>query len=321
MTKEKIIPLLNKTFSTFSDDELPKGNFTFFRGKVRDLFDLGKHFLIVTSDRVSAFDRVLATIPCKGEVLNKLALFWFKQTQDILPNHIEKEVTGRTALVKKGDVIPVEVVIRGYLTGSAWRDYQAGKSVSGIELPSGLRFNEAFPEPLLTPSTKAEQGAHDEPVSEDEIIKRNLVSRDLWSEVKRAAFSLFKRGTELAKSRGLILVDTKYEFGIINGKLHLIDEVHTPDSSRFWYADDYKSLFEAGEKQKKVDKEFLRQWLMEEKNFMGDGDIPEIPDEIRVEVALRYIQAYELLTGESFDPDSRDPEKEKTTVFDELSKA
>lgn len=319
MEKEAIRPYLKKTFSGFKEDELPEGNFSFFKGKVRDIFDLGDEFLIVTSDRISAFDRVLATIPCKGEVLNRLALYWFGQTEDIIDNHIAEKISGRTVRVRKGKVLPVEVVIRAYLTGSAWRDYQKTGVVSGIKLPAGMKFNEKFPTPLFTPSTKAERGTHDEPISSEEVMQKKLVDPAVWKKVEEAAFSLFKRGTEIAKSRGLILVDTKYEFGILDGKPVLVDEVHTPDSSRFWFADTYQELFETGEKQRKIDKEFLRQWLMEEKNFMGDGDIPDIPDEIRLEVASRYIQAYELITGEAFVPEDLDPDSEKKRILSIIS--
>jgi len=182
-----------------------------------------------------------------------------------------------------------------------------------------MKFNEKFPEPLFTPSTKAERGTHDEPISSEEVIRRQLVDPDVWKKVEAAAFALFQRGTEIARNRGLLLVDTKYEFGILDGKPFLVDEVHTPDSSRFWFADTYQELFETGEKQRKIDKEYLRQWLMEEKKFMGDGDIPDIPDEIRLEVASRYIQAYELITGEAFSPEDLDTESEKQRIMSIIS--
>jgi phosphoribosylaminoimidazole-succinocarboxamide synthase len=251
--------------------------------------------------------------------LNRLALYWFDQTRDIIDNHIAEKVSGRTVKVQKGEVLPVEVVIRAYLTGSAWRDYEKTGIVSGIELPSGMKFNERFPEPLFTPSTKAERGTHDEPISSEEVIQQKLVDPAVWKEVEEAAFKLFQRGTDIARSRGLLLVDTKYEFGIHDGKPFLVDEVHTPDSSRFWFADTYEELFDSGEKQRKIDKEYLRQWLMEEKKFMGDGDIPDIPDDIRLEVASRYIKAYELITGEEFIPEDLSPEEEKERIFSHLS--
>jgi phosphoribosylaminoimidazole-succinocarboxamide synthase len=293
---------------------------------VRDIFTIkssvsgGEQLVIVTSDRFSAFDRVLTTIPCKGEVLNRISLFWFEQTRDIVPNHILKPVYARSVLVNKNQVLPIEVVVRGYLTGSAWRDYQAGKSISGIKLPQGLRFNERFREPLFTPTTK-ETAGHDRPISKEDIVKEGLLSARILEKVEKTALALFKRGTELLARQGLILVDTKYEFGLAGDELYLIDEVHTPDSSRFWYADTYEALFARGEKQRELDKEYLRRWLMEERNYMGDGPIPEIPDEIRIDVAERYIKAYELITGETFEAHSRDKAGEEAAVFQALSEA
>ena len=281
-------------------EKLPSGK-TPLRGKVRDIVDLGDSLLITTSDRVSAFDRVLSTIPCKGEVLNQLALFWFRKSRKILPNHILEEVTPRTVQVRKCAVFPVEVVVRGYLTGSAWRDYTAGRAVSGISLPAGMRSDQAFSEPLLTPSTKAEQGLHDEPISSEQIVSTGLVEEGIWRRVEKAALELFRLGTRECAARGLILVDTKYEFGLLDGELILVDEIHTPDSSRFWFTDSYRSRFEAGESQRKLDKEYLRQWLMSE-GFRGDGEAPEIPDEVRLETAKRYVEAFERITGTAFVP-------------------
>ena len=279
------------------------------RGKVRDIIDLGSRLLIVTTDRISAFDRVLSTIPCKGEVLNRISLFWFGKTADIIPNHVERAVSARSVLVRKCELVPVEVVVRGYLTGSAWRDYRKGKDISGIRLPEGMRFNERFEEPLVTPSTKAERGVHDEPISEERLVSEGIVAEELWKKIRDTALSLYRRGSEVAAERGMILVDTKYEFGLYDGELILVDEIHTPDSSRYWYRDTYQELFERGEPQRKLDKEYLRQWLIG-KGFMGDGEIPEIPDEVRVEVAWRYIKAYETVTGEAFRPESGGVEEE-----------
>jgi len=288
------------------------------RGKVRDIFDIGNYLLIVTTDRISAFDRVLSTIPYKGEVLNRISLFWFKNTKDIINNHIAEEVTPRSVLVRKCQVIPIEVVVRGYLTGSAWRDYKSGKTVSGIQLGREMTFNEKFHEPIVTPSTKSERGIHDEPVSETVILERGIVSQKLWKQIKDTALKLFARGTDIAAENGLILVDTKYEFGLLDNELVLIDEIHTPDSSRYWYTDTYEKLFKAGEKQNKLDKEYLRQWLME-LGFMGDGRIPAIPDEIKAEVAWRYIKAYETITGEEFIPLSKGAEEEQRVIAEKIS--
>lgn len=316
MTREKIVSYLNTVFSGFDPDDFPPGT-SLYKGKVRDVVSLDKEMLIVTSDRISAFDRVLSTIPCKGEVLNLLALYWFEKTRDILPNHIIEKVSPRSVRVKKCQVLPIEVIVRGYLTGSAWRDYTEGKSVSGIEIPRGMRFNQKFDTPLLTPSTKAEQGLHDEPISSGDIVARGLVAEPLWRQVEESALALFKRGSELLAQKGLLLVDTKYEFGILDGKLVLVDEIHTPDSSRFWFADTYEHLFESGEKQRKIDKEYLRQWLME-KDFMGHGEAPEIPEEVRIEVAWRYIQAYQLITGTDFTPSALPAEEEKALILSRM---
>ncbi|MBT3274060.1 MAG: phosphoribosylaminoimidazolesuccinocarboxamide synthase [Spirochaetales bacterium] len=317
MEKRGIGEFLNSAFEGMSDEKI-LANQGFLRGKVRDIQDLGTRLLISTSDRISAFDVVLTTIPCKGEVLNGLANYWFDQTRDIIPNHIEKTVSARTVLVKKCDVLPVEVVVRGYLTGSAWRDYDEGKTVSGIPLPEGMKFNQRFEKPLLTPSTKAERGDHDEPISSAAIVERGLVEEELWRKVELTAHALFQRGSSMLTERGLILVDTKYEFGLLDGELILIDEVHTPDSSRFWFQDTYQELFDAGEKQRKIDKEYLRQWLME-KGYMGNGTPPAIPDEVKIEVAWRYVQAYQLITGTDFVPSGNSPEAEMELIRSYLS--
>ena len=316
MKREEISSFLDTVFSGFDDKDVPAGA-GLYKGKVRDVFNLSDEMVIVTSDRISAFDRILSTIPCKGEILNLMALYWFEQTGDIVPNHIIEKISSRSVRVKKCEVLPVEVIMRGYLTGSAWRDYQKGMDISGIKLPSGMKFNQKFDEPLLTPSTKAEHGDHDEPISSEEIVSRGIVEPGLWKEVETAARALFSRGSDLLAKRGLILVDTKYEFGLLDGKLVLVDEVHTPDSSRFWFADTYGELFLAGEKQRKIDKEYLRQWLME-RDYMGDGEPPVIPDEVRVEVAWRYIQAYQLITGSDFSPSGRTETQEKEVVLKAL---
>lgn len=308
---------LNETFNGFNVEDFPAGT-KIHTGKVRDIITHDGKLLITTSDRISAFDRILSTIPCKGELLNRMALFWFEKTKDIIPNHILKKVSARTILVKECKVLPVEVIVRGYLTGSAWRDYQAGKAISGITLPAGMKCDQKFEKPILTPSTKAEMGLHDEPISCEEILQRKLVPVNVWQQVEKAAFTLFERGTEIAARNGLILVDTKYEFGIdADGKVVLVDEVHTPDSSRYWYADTYERYFEEGKSQRKVDKEFLRQWLMD-RGFMGNGEAPEIPDEVRIEVAEKYINAFETITGIPFVPESLSAAEELKAVRNEL---
>ncbi len=283
------------------------------RGKVRDVVDLGQELLITTTDRISAFDSVLTTVPCKGEVLNTLSLFWFAATQDILPHHVLEELSPRTIRATKCAVLPFEVVVRGYLTGSAWRDYQAGAGVSGIRLPSGMRFNQKFEAPLLTPSTKEGTGTHDRPVSREEILASGKVDQRVWEKVEEAALALYRRGVEVAARRGLILVDTKYEFGMKGKTLMLVDEVHTPDSSRYWYGDTWERLFKAGEPQRELDKEYLRQWLIAQ-GWKGDGPSPAIPDDVRTEIAWRYITAWQTITGKSFVPRAADAREELVIV-------
>lgn len=316
MTRDKLAQHLETTFEGIDETLLPAG-LEFHRGKVRDIVETGENLILCTSDRISAFDRILTTIPCKGEVLNRMSVYWFRATEDIVENHLIDEISSRTVAVKKAEVLPVEVVVRNYLTGSAWRDYQANGRVSGIDLPPGMRFNEKFETPLLTPSTKAEIGTHDEPVSAQEVVERKLVDTGLWKEIESTALSLFERGRELAAERGLILVDTKYEFGLDKGRLVLVDEIHTPDSSRYWYADTYEELFENGEKQRKIDKEYLRQWLMEH-GFMGNGEPPVIPDEMRLNVAERYITALETITGVDFTSSGTLPESEMGLILEYL---
>jgi phosphoribosylaminoimidazole-succinocarboxamide synthase len=320
MKRHEIEEYLNRTVEKIHLDHFSGKKLSCVHGKVRDIYSIpselimgGKkgidYLLIFTSDRISAFDKVLTTIPLKGEVLNRISIFWFDKTCDIVENHIVRQVSARAVLVKRYNVLPVEVVIRGYLTGSAWRDYQSGKSISGIKLPEGMRFNEKLPKPLFTPSTKEERGKHDIPISREEIVEKGILSEDLLLKVERTALKLFERGSEVVRKQGLILVDTKYEFGLSGGDIVLIDELHTPDSSRFWYADTYEELFTKGDKQRKLDKEYLRQWLMEQ-GFKGDGEIPEIPDNVRIEVACRYIKAYEEITGKDFVPESKSVEDE-----------
>ncbi len=271
------------------------------RGKVRDVVTLGRELLITTTDRISAFDRVLGTVPCKGEVLNTLSLAWFSKTADIIANHVREEVSARTIRSVRCEVVPVEVVLRGYLAGSAWRDYAAGRPVSGIRLAPGMRQCQRLDAPILTPSTKEASGTHDRPVSRDEILSGNIVPRKTWERIEEAALALFARGTEVAASRGLLLVDTKYEFGSLDGEVLLVDELHTPDSSRFWYADSYAELFARGERQRELDKEYLRQWLMSQ-GWKGDGTPPVIPEEVRLETAWRYVTAWQTITGSPFSP-------------------
>ncbi len=304
---------MNNVFPGIEEHEFPIGAGC-SRGKVRDIADLGDEMIIITSDRISAFDRVLGLVPRKGEVLNRMSGFWFEKTRDICPNHLLEITSPRSMRVRKCSILPVEIIVRGYLTGSAWRAYQEGKSVSGISLPEGLKMNQQFPEPIITPTTKEEQGAHDRPVSGEEIVGSGLIPGKLWDEVQEKARALFMKGAEIAGGNGMILVDTKYEFGIIDGKLIIADEIHTPDSSRFWYANTYQELYDRGEKQRKLDKEYLRQWLMD-RGYMGDGDPPEIPEDVFLETGNRYIRAFTEITGKNFPENSLTFEAEKKKIL------
>ena len=302
-------------FAGFSADDAPHG-VGFIRGKVRDVFVLDRDLVISASDRISAFDRNLGLVPTKGELLTQLSAFWFDELLDICPNHLVSLAGPRVLHVRRCSVIPVEVVVRGYLTGSAWRDYHSGHPVSGIALPGGLRANERFDTPLVTPSTKEAVGAHDRPIAAAEIVDSGLVDAELWTRIEQTALALFARGTEICARAGLILVDSKYEFGLFDGVLTLVDEVHTPDSSRFWFAEDYLARFAAGEPQHALDKEHLRTWLLG-RGYQGEGDPPIIPDHLFAEVADRYRFAYETITGRKFTPDETNGEaqRQKTLLY------
>jgi phosphoribosylaminoimidazole-succinocarboxamide synthase len=273
-----------------------------YRGKVRDNYSRGDRIVMVTTDRVSAFDHVLGTIPFKGEVLSRLTAFWFEKVKDIAPTHLVDVPDPSVMVVKRAKALPVEIVIRGYITGSLWRDYQSGKAGAyGIEWAKGLKKDQRFDQAIITPSTKAEYGKHDEPISEAEILKQGLVTPEVWKEATAVAHRLFARGQEWAKTRGLILVDTKYEMGIADGKLVVIDEIHTPDSSRYWVADGYEDRFARGVEQQMLDKENIRQWLITEHGFSGHGTPPALTDDVRVMLSRTYLQLFERLTGQTFE--------------------
>jgi phosphoribosylaminoimidazole-succinocarboxamide synthase len=269
-------------------------------GKVRDIYDRdGKKFLI-TTDRVSAFDRVLGAIPYKGQTLNQLSAWWFEKVRDIVLNHVIDVPDPNVMAVREAETLPVEIIVRGYITGvtstSLWTLYAAGdRKPYGIPLPDGLQKDDRLPQPIITPTTKATGGAHDERLTRDEIIARGIVEKSLYEQVEESALAIFARGQEVAGNAGLILVDTKYEFGLIGGKLALIDEVHTPDSSRYWIQETYGKVDEP----ENFDKEFLRKWFAE-RGYRGDGVAPTMPDDFIAQVAQRYIAAYEKLTGEDF---------------------
>lgn len=284
------------------------GQTGFYKGKVRDVYFFPDKLVVIVSDRISAFDVVLPKpIPYKGQVLNQIASRFLNATRDIVPNWVASVPDPNVTIGKKCEAFPVEMVIRGYLAGHAWREYKAGKrSICGVPLPDGLKENDPLPAPIITPTTKAREG-HDEDISREDILKKNLVSEADYLTLEKYTRLLFQKGTEMAAERGLILVDTKYEFGKLNGEIFLIDEVHTPDSSRYFYQDGYKERQARGESQKQLSKEFVRQWLIEN-NFQGkEGQrVPEMTDEIITKISDRYIELYEHMTGEAFVKESTD---------------
>ncbi len=276
-----------------------------YEGKVRDNYTKGDRRVLIVSDRLSAFDRVIATIPFKGQVLNQMTEFWFKNTADIIAAHVQEYPDPNVMVGVECKALPVEMIVRGYITGvtttSAWYNYEKGvRNFCGNVLPEGLKKNQKFDKPIITPSTKAAHGEHDESISPADILAKGLLTEAQWNTIADASLKLYQRGVEIAAKQGIILVDTKYEFGIApDGRIVLIDEIHTPDSSRFWFANEYDARLASGEEQKKIDKEYLREWLAA-KGFRGEGEIPAIPDEVRCETARRYIEAYELITGQTF---------------------
>ena len=277
-------------------------------GKVRDWYDLPDgNRLIVTTDRLSAFDRILATVPYKGQVLNQLSAWWFEQTRDIIPNHIVSLPDPNAAVVTVAEPFPVEVIVRGYITGvtttALWYRYSLGeRDIYGYRFPEGLKKNASLPEPIITPTTKGGAKGHDERLTCAEVVEKGLLDAGRWEQVQLAALAIFRRGQRIANRAGLILVDTKYEFGCTpDGNVVSIDEVHTPDSSRYWKADSYHEHFIAGEEPENFDKEFVR-LAYAEKGYRGDGEIPPMSNELWISASERYIQIYEMLTGQEFVP-------------------
>lgn len=289
------------------------------QGKVRDTYEINGKRVIITTDRQSAFDRILAAIPFKGQVLNRIAAFWFENTKDIIPNHIIDVPDPNVSVVKKAKVFPVEVVVRGYITGttdtSAWINYKNGvRDFCGVRLPEGLRKNQKFDSPIITPTTKPETG-HDEKISPNEIIERKLMSESDWNYISEKALQVFQRGMEIAERNGFILVDTKYEFGKDEeGNIMIVDEVHTPDSSRFWKASTYEQKFSAGEEPEAFDKEFLRLWFVAHCDPYHDKVLPDAPKELVVQLSQRYMEAFETLTGEKFEPEMGGEERIATNL-------
>jgi phosphoribosylaminoimidazole-succinocarboxamide synthase len=272
------------------------------QGKVRDIYPQSDTLLLITTDRISAFDRVLGAIPYKGQVLNQLSDWWFDHTADLVANHRLETPDPNVMRVRRAEALPVEVVVRGYITGvtstSLWTLYAGGeRQPYGIALPAGLRKNDQLPQPIITPTTKALAGAHDEQITRAQILERGLVSPAVWAQIEAVAIGLFTRGQAVAQQAGLILVDTKYEFGVLDGELLLIDEIHTPDSSRYWLQESYGGDAEP----ENYDKEFLRKWYAA-RHYRGDGPPPPMTDDLIATVAQRYIGAYERLTGQDFVP-------------------
>ena len=277
----------------------------FYKGKVRDNYTQGNRRILITSDRLSAFDRVIALIPFKGQVLNALTKFWFEETKDICPNHVEAYPDPNVIVGVQCEPLKVEMVIRGYITGStstsAWVNYKNGaRNLCGNILPEGLQKNQKLATPIITPSTKAEDGDHDQNITPEEIVAQGILTQAEWNQLADYTHRLYARGVEIAAKQGVILVDTKYEFGKTpEGNIVLIDEIHTPDSSRFWIAKSYEERLAAGQEPENINKEFLRLWLSD-RGYMGEGEIPSIPEEIIVETAKKYIEAYEMITGQTF---------------------
>jgi phosphoribosylaminoimidazole-succinocarboxamide synthase len=300
--KDKLIKLLP---NALEETNLPFPNKA--SGKVRDWYDLpdGKR-LIVTTDRLSAFDKILAAVPYKGQVLNQLSAWWFEQTRDIIPNHIVSLPDPNAAVVNVAEPFLVEVIVRGYITGvtstALWYRYSLGeRHIYGYRFPEGLQKNARLPEPIITPTTKGGVTSHDERLTCAEVVEKGLLDANTWDQVQSAALAIFKRGQEIANNAGMILVDTKYEFGRAeDGSVVLIDEAHTPDSSRFWKAVTYEERFATGEDPENFDKEFVR-IAYAEKGYRGDGDAPSMPDDLWASASERYIMIYELLTGNTFE--------------------
>ncbi len=299
------------------------GQLDFYRGKVRDIYFFQDDLAMVASDRISAFDVILPrAIPFKGQVLNQIASKFLKATADIVPNWILSSPDPNVSVGLKCQPFKVEMVIRGYLAGHAWREYRAGKRMlCGVPLPEGLKENDKLPEPIITPTTKADEG-HDEDISREEILAQGIVAEADYIQLENYTRALFERGTKIAAKQGLILVDTKYEFGQFNDEIYLIDEIHTPDSSRYFYKEGYQDRQDAGDKQKQLSKEFVRQWLIEN-GFQGlDGQsIPEMTDEVVKSISERYIELFEQVTGEKFVKDeTNDPlERIKTNIDNYLA--
>lgn len=299
------------------------GQTAFYQGKVRDVYTIGKNTLVmVASNRISAFDVILPRpIPYKGQVLNQIAAYMLDATRDICPNWLTATPAPHVSIGKRCEPIRIEMVVRGNLTGHAWRTYQSGsRMLCGVEMPAGMHENDYFPTPIITPSTKAEAG-HDEDISKEEILKQGLATAADWQQLEKYALALFARGKEIAARQGLILVDTKYEFGKIGDEIYLMDEIHTPDSSRYFYAEGFDERQAKGERQKQLSKEFVREWLIEN-NFMGkEGQsVPEMSDSWVDTISHRYIELYEKVIGKKFEPIAISDEETYELILRSLEK-
>lgn len=298
-----------------SDFEFPKQSF-FYRGKVRDVYGIGAdHLVMIASDRISAFDVILPRpIPFKGQVLNQIAAYMLEATRDICPNWLLATPAPNVSAGLKCQPFKIEMVVRGNLVGHAWRTYQHTDTLCGVKMAPGLKENDFFPHPIITPSTKAAAG-HDEDISAEEIIAQGLATAGQWEKLCQFALALFERGRQIAASRGLILADTKYEFGLLNGDIYLMDEVHTPDSSRYFYAEGFEERQQAGQKQKQLSKEFVREWLIAN-NFMGkEGQtVPDMDDAWIHTISQRYIELYEKVIGQPFHPEPVTDDQVRATI-------
>lgn len=312
MDSNKIRDIIKKQF----DKTLKETNYPslgkIYKGKVRDNYinENEKTRVIIATDRLSAFDRVITTIPFKGQLLNQISAFWFDKTKSLVKNHIINVPDPNVSVVHQCQTIPVEMIVRAYITGTMWRNYTKGEAISGIMFPKGLLKNQKLNNIIITPSTKAETG-HDLYMSREEILKNKMVDKHIYEQMEEASFKLFKFGQDYCKKNGLILVDTKYEFGIKDDEMMVIDEIHTQDSSRFWISNTYEEKLQKGEDPEILDKEIFREWLMETypkifPNIGPNDQIPPISDEIRIEVAQRYIKSYEKITGLKFKPEIAD---------------
>ncbi|HZJ18533.1 MAG TPA: phosphoribosylaminoimidazolesuccinocarboxamide synthase [Patescibacteria group bacterium] len=301
ISKKQIIKNVSNVFKTIN---LPKQFGNKHQGKVRDVYVKGEKRIIITTDRQSAFDKMLGFIPFKGQVLTQLSKFWFDKTKDIIENHLISIPDPNVMIAKECKLIPVEMVVRGYLTGvtstSTWTAYEKGERIIyGIKFPNGMKKNQKMKKPIITPTTKADIGKHDEKLTRNDILKSRLVPKKLYEQMEKASLALFERGTKICAKAGIILVDSKYEFGLYKDKLTLIDEVHTPDSSRFWKKESYVNKFKQGKEPENFDKEFIRLWF-KKRGYSGDGKAPKMPADFVVKVSQRYQKIYEMITNEKF---------------------